>query len=140
MQDHLDRLAIAALAMFNRGRQDVSEDELGADLKALDERLMGRSRPDEAGQRVIGEFFFVHAPEARVTAHGGKSRRRYEFLHATFGEYLVASRVMAELCDVAARVFAGRRGPSAPEDDLLFALLSHQPLAARRPPSPSPSR
>jgi hypothetical protein len=131
VQDHLDRLAIAALAMFNRGRQDISEDELGEDLKALAEHLMGRSHPVEAGQRVIGEFFFVHAPEARMTAHDGKTRRRYEFLHATFGEYLVASRVMAELGDVAARAFAGRRGPSAPEDDLLFALLSHQPLAAR---------
>lgn len=131
VQDHLDRLAIAALAMFNRGRQDISEDELGTDLKALDERLMGRARPDEAGQRVIGEFFFVHAPEARMTAHDGKSRRSYEFLHATFVEYLVARRVMDELCEVAAKAFVGRRGPSDPQDDLLFALLSHQPLAAR---------
>lgn len=102
VQDHLDRLAIAALAMFNRGRQDISEDELGTDLKALDERLMGRSRPDEAGQRVIAEFFFVHAPEARMLAsptgeegrgpRGGQPRRNDEFMHATFGEYLVASR------------------------------------------------
>jgi len=142
VQDHLDRLAIAALAMFNRGRQDISEDELGTDLMALDEQLMGRSRPDEAGQRVIAEFFFVHAPEARMLTeptgkrargpHGRQPRRTYEFMHATFGEYLVASRVMAEISDVSARTFAGRRGPSGPQDDLLFALLSHQPLAARK--------
>jgi hypothetical protein len=142
VRDHLDRLAIAALGMFNRGRQEITEEDLGADLKAIDERLMGRSNLDEAGQRVIGEFFFVHAPEAHpLTSEDGQAgysssaksvRRSYEFLHATFGEYLVASRVMDELIEVAAKTFAGRYGPSDPDDDLLFALLSHQPLAARR--------
>lgn len=149
VQDHLDRLAIAALAMFNRGRQDISADEVGRDLAALDERLMGRSRTDEAGQLVIGEFFFVHAPEAQLLTttawtndagkesqttsriRGGHPRRNYEFLHATFGEYLVASYVMTELIGVAAEAFARPRGPVEPNDNLLFALLSHQPLAAR---------
>ena len=65
VQDHLDRLAIAALGMFNRGRQDISEEELGKDLKVLEPRLMERSRAAEAGRRIIGEFFFVHAPEAQ---------------------------------------------------------------------------
>ena len=45
---------------------------------------------------------------------------------------LVASQVMAEVSEMAAKAFAGRRGPSTPEDDLLFALLSHQPLADRK--------
>jgi hypothetical protein len=150
VQDHLDRLAIAALAMLNRGRQEISAEEVGRDLAALDERLMGRSRTDEAGQLVIGEFFFVHAPEAQLLTttawtndagmgnqangrtQGGQSRRNYEFLHATFGEYLVASYVMTELIGVAAGAFARSRGPVDPNDNLLFALLSHQPLAARR--------
>jgi hypothetical protein len=150
VRDHLDRLAIAALAMFNRGRQDIGADEVGRDLAALDERLMGRSRTDEAGQLVIGEFFFVHAPEAQLVttaawannagienhangqSRGGQPRRNYEFLHATFGEYLVASYVMTELTGVAAEAFARPRGPVNPKDNLLFALLSHQPLAARK--------
>jgi hypothetical protein len=148
LQDHLDRLAIAALAMFNRGRQDIGEEELGTDLAALsaDAPLARRPRPVEAGRRVIGEFFFVHAAEAQpltgpggaepdraaATSHREPPRRSYEFLHATFGEYLVASRVMSEIAEVAARAFAGRRGPADPDDDLLYALLSHQPLAARQ--------
>ena len=136
VQDHLDRLAAAALGMFNRGRQDISEEELGKDLEALDPRLMERSRPAEAGRRIIGEFFFVHAPEARTIAgrqaRGEQPQRAYEFLHATFGEYLVARLVMDELVDVAAKAFSGRRGPAEPDDDLLFALLSHQELAVRR--------
>ncbi len=147
MRDHLDRLEIAALAMFNRGRQDIGEEELGADLSVLDPRLMERSRPRQVGQRIIGEFLFVHAPEARLV--GGRDaagaapdasrptlrappRRRDEFLPSTFGEYLVAPRVMSGLVEAAARSFAGRRRPTAPDDDLLYALLSHQALAARK--------
>jgi hypothetical protein len=147
MRDHLDRLEVAALAMFNRARHDIDEEELGADLAVLDPRLMDRSRPVHAGQRIIGEFLFVHAPEARMlggpgTAGAGADaalsapheppRRSYEFLHATFVEYLVASRVMGEFAEAAAKSFAGRRGPTEPDDDLLYALLSHQALAARR--------
>jgi hypothetical protein len=136
VQDHLDRLAVAALGMFNRARQDISEEDLGKDLEVLEPRLMERSRPAEAGRRIIGEFFFVHAPEARTLtraqARGEQPERAYEFLHATFGEYLVARRVMDELVDATAKAFSGRRGPTEPDDDLLFALLSHQVLAVRR--------
>jgi hypothetical protein len=39
---------------------------------------------------------------------------------------------MDELIEVAAKTFASRRGPTAPDDDLLYALLCHQPLAVRR--------
>lgn len=135
-RDHLDRLALAALAMFNRGRQDISEDEVGADLEAVDKDLMTRARKDEAGQRVLGEFFFVHAAEARLRESrpgepASPVRRRYEFLHATFGEYLVAWYIVRELIDMAGGTLRGRRGLD-PDDNLLFALLSHQPLAARR--------
>jgi len=135
-QDHLDRLAVAALSMFNRGRQDIGEEELGRDLDALDPRLMERSRPAEAGQRIIGHFFFVHAPEARTTSgqhrRGGQPQRAYEFLHATFGEYLVARRITDELIKVARKASADRRGSMELHDDMLFALLSHQVLVTRR--------
>ena len=139
--NHLSRLEIAALGMFNRGRQDVGEDELGKDLDALDSRLMTRSRPVEAGQRIIGEFFFVHAPEARTmpvsdaaearSRQFATARRAYEFLHATFGEYLVAQRIMDELADVAMSAFDRRHSSAEPDDSRLFALLCHQPLAVR---------
>lgn len=136
VQDHLDRLAVAALGMFNRGRQDISEEELGKDLEALDPQLMERARPADAGRQIIGEFFFVHAPEARAIAgpwaRSEQPQRAFEFLHATFGEYLVARRVMDEIVDVAAKAFSGRRGTTEPDDDLLFALLSYQELAVRR--------
>ena len=132
VQDHLERLAIAALGMFNRGQQDISEEQLGKDLETLAPHQSQRSR---AGQRIIGEFFFVYAPEARtLTRHQTRNeppRRAYEFLHATFGEYLVARRVMDELLEVAETAFASRRGRAELHDDMLFALLSHQVVIAR---------
>jgi ATPase family associated with various cellular activities (AAA) len=145
-RDQLDRLAIAALAMFNRKSQEISEVEPGADMTVLNENLLTPVSPAELGQRLIGEFFFVHAAEAKplsaagnaadpsvsVVRQGERAQRSYEFLHATFGEYLVASRVLNELVDVGETALAGRRGPRVPDDDLLFALLSHQPLAGRR--------
>ncbi|WP_158842840.1 hypothetical protein [Saccharothrix deserti] len=41
-------------------------------------------------------------------------------------------RVVEELRDVAEAAFA-RRARHTPDDDLLFALLSHQPLAVQHP-------
>jgi hypothetical protein len=117
----LNRLAIAAVGMFNRGRQSITEAELGADLAALGE-------PTGSGRRLLGEFFFVHAPEAVE----GEVRRGYEFLHATFGEHLVATKVVEVLAEVAEGAY-GRRRFHEPDDELLFALLSHQPLALSRP-------
>ncbi|SNY65023.1 NACHT domain-containing protein [Paractinoplanes atraurantiacus] len=133
--DHLHRLSVAAIGMFNRGRQDITEQELGEDLAAL--RAGGEERgrlPEEAGQRVLAEFFFVHAAEARTrVGRDGGLRRCYEFLHATFGEYLIAAYLKEVLIRIGDAAFGGRFEPRAPEDDLLFALLSHQVLAIRSP-------
>ena len=121
VRSHLSRLSIAAFGMFNRGRQWITEAELSADLAALGE-------PAPVVGRLLGEFFFVHAPEATA----GEVQRGYEFLHATFAEYLVTTMVAEVLVDVAEGAF-GRRRFHEPDDDLLFALLSHQPLAVQRP-------
>jgi hypothetical protein len=128
----LRRLSVAALGMFNRGRQDIAEAELGTDLYALGDP--SAIEPAQEGQRIIGEFFFVHAAQAQELSTVRRSesvRRCYEFLHATFGEYLVAARIMDELIDVAETALSGRH-PRDPDDDLLFALLSHRALAGRR--------
>jgi hypothetical protein len=133
VQDHLERLAIAALGMFNRGRQSISETELGKDLEVLAPQQAERF---QAGQRILGEFFFIYAPEAQMLAgqqaRNGEPQRAYEFLHSTFGEYLVARRVVDGLVEVTRTAFTGRHGRGELHDDMLFALLSHQVLAVRR--------
>ncbi|MEU4695407.1 AAA family ATPase [Actinoplanes sp. NPDC023714] len=104
IRQKLDRLCVAAFAMFNRGRQSTTEGELTADLVAL--YGPGALEGDEPGQRLLGEFFFVHAAEATMLGAGDvaarrRERRSYEFLHATFGEYLIAHKVLDELLDIA---------------------------------------
>ncbi|PRY33048.1 NACHT domain-containing protein [Pseudosporangium ferrugineum] len=126
----IDRLSIAALAMFNRGRQHVGETELGGDLEALTAESTDR-RPRDSGRRLLIEFFFIHASEATLIG-GDAAERSYEFLHATFGEYLVARKIIDVLRDVADVAYNGRRQRD-PDDDLLHALLSHQALATQRP-------
>lgn len=133
VNEHLYRLAVAAIGMFNRGRQDITEAELGADLRGLERGDDVGTDTDNLGRRVLGEFFFVHAAEARLRSESGGVRRCYEFLHATFGEYLIAALIVDELAAVADAAFGGSRGPREPADDLLHALLSHQTLASRQP-------
>ncbi|TCO53714.1 NACHT domain-containing protein [Actinocrispum wychmicini] len=118
-RDQLRQLAIAALAMVNRGRQYVTEAELDRDLTAL-----GMAKRD-----IFARFFFIST--AQATVHAERTLRSYEFLHSTFGEYLVAREIVDVLLDTADRA-TSRRGPVTPDDSLLFALLSHHCIAARR--------
>lgn len=114
VEEQLVRLSVAAFAMFNRGRQWVSADGLDADLAALPVvRFSARV--------VIGSFYFIHTAQAIKNAN--VRLRTYEFMHPTFGEYLIARHTVKELCALA----DGERD----DDDLLHALLSFAPLTAR---------
>ncbi|WP_208113098.1 NACHT domain-containing protein [Actinorugispora endophytica] len=136
VEDELRRLEVVAMAMFVRHRQSVTSDELGGDLSALfpetavhvaDPGLGGRIAPAD---QVLGRFFFVH--EAGAVQRDGR-RSVYEFLHATFGEYLVARTLVNELSDlVADREHAARRRSPAPLDTSRFyALSSFAAIAGR---------
>ena len=122
--------------MFNRGRQWSTQKELDADLAALNGQDDGRSTPAgskvplTAAQLVVGQFFFVH--QAQAIQDGGKLYA-IEFLHATFGEYLVARIVAGELRDLAKVEALGsaRSRYSPPDDNYLRALLSFAPLSNR---------
>ena len=134
----LMRLSIAALAMFNRGRQWVMQAELDHDLVTLTDQAsptpgvspVGFREEISPAQNILGKFFFIHEARAIV---GGVSRGTTEFLHATFGEYLVARLVSKELEDlIKAKEFAGQRTRYGEVDDgFLYALLSFESLSAR---------
>jgi hypothetical protein len=126
-QDQLKRLSVAALGMFNRGRQHITDTELAGDLEILAPDRELRPEPE---QRLVAQFFFIHTAEANLSTT--KASRSYEFLHATFGEYLVAREVVETLVDTADSTVS-RYGRKEPDDDRLFALLSHDCLAARGP-------
>lgn len=137
VEEELRRLSVVAFAMFNRASLWVTEDHLDADLVAL----FGRPRPVASqdlrfplrdSEITLGRFFFIH--RARATQDETRMET-YEFLHATFGEFLVARLTWQVLSDMAAREAASTMSISAGQmdDDLLRALLSFAPLTARTP-------
>ncbi|NUR64028.1 MAG: hypothetical protein HOV87_36025 [Catenulispora sp.] len=135
----MHRLAIVALAMFVRRRQAVSAAELDQDLSVLfdardSENPDAGHDPPSPSEQVTSRFFFLHKSEA--TAHG-EHTRSYEFLHSTFGEFLVSWLTIRALCDLAAVREVMRRGMTGSQngldDGFLYALLSFACLAERRP-------
>ncbi|WP_017592855.1 NACHT domain-containing protein [Nocardiopsis potens] len=134
----LRRLEIVALAMFARHRQTVTAEELEQDLRVLfpDAAV----RPDDAqlhgaisdAEQVLGRFFFVHESRARQR---DRTASVYEFLHATFGEYLVARFAAGTLDDlVADHARERRRRFARPLDDgLLYAVASFAVFSGRAP-------
>ncbi|MEU5324460.1 hypothetical protein AB0G67_48295 [Streptomyces sp. NPDC021056] len=134
VEEELIQLSIVAFAMFNRGQQWISAAELNTDLAALAPE--SRSAPTglrarlTAAQLLLGRFFFVH--EARASREG-RPLSAYEFLHATFGEYLVARLATQELHELAETVRhpTRRSRPSTLDDAYLYALLSQIPLTTR---------
>lgn len=137
VEQELLRLSVVAFAMFHRLRLWVTERELDDDLDGLGitPSRPGRTEafrsPLTAGQEMVGRFFFIQRAQA---VQEDQTRQTYEFLHATFGEYLVARLVVQAIRDTEAREAAStlalRLGPSN-DDDLLRSLLGFTPLTAR---------
>ncbi|MFD2763363.1 NACHT domain-containing protein [Micromonospora eburnea] len=136
VEEELRRLAVVAFAMFNRGVQWVTTNELDADLAALPFGGSGAARRDglraplAAAEVVLGRFFFIHRSRS---SDEERRRETYEFLHATFGEYLVARLTAQVVDDLVARDGAASLSWAGepPDDDLLHALLSYGVLSTR---------
>lgn len=137
-ESELDRLAAVALAMFARGRQSVSDAELDRDLALLRPEPSSVDPDDEAAlslaQRAIGRFFFIHRSEAHTRGH---RTRTYEFLHTTFGEFLVAwltNRALGDLVAVNELVRSrSTAGGGRLDDGFLYSILSFACVAERVP-------
>lgn len=136
----LDNLSMVAFAMFNRGRQSVTEVDLITDLTALypDQpgkvEAGGRSAAISIADRMAGRFFFrlfVHKDEA-IRGHQALLST-YEFLHAAFGEFLVGRWIVGELIRFVeqTRRSADDAYPQPLDDAKLYALLSVTVISAR---------
>jgi hypothetical protein len=133
------RLCAVALAMLNRGGDVISEAELDADVPyLLHPDDLGPARSDSmnraltVGQLLVGRFFFIH--ESQAARDTGHRERTFEFLHATFGEFLAARQIVAALVELAEERQARRRRPqSTPDAGFLYAATSFVTVARRTP-------
>lgn len=129
VEDELERLSIVAFAMFNRGNQWVTESDLTKDLAVFLDReqpQVGIRSALSAGVIALGRFFFVQRSQAM---RDSQALHTYEFLHATFGEFLVARHIWKVLSDLPNRPVSRRS--AAVDDSELYALLSFVPLSKR---------
>jgi hypothetical protein len=129
----LQRLSLISFAMLNRRRQWITADEADHDLTAvLGARPAdgdGFRAPLGRGEIALGRFFFVQRSQAL------REERRlvtYEFLHSTFGEYLIARLTVQLLEGLLTQRPALSVGRARTDDDLLYVLLSYGSLASRQ--------
>lgn len=137
VESELMRLSIAAFGMFNRSRQWITEAELDVDLSALLTQptagapaKMGFRAPLTVGQELVGRFFFIQRAQAQRDTQRLQS---YEFLHGTFGEFLIARFTVGLLDAFLAREAAGTlpfRSVNT-DDEMLYLLLGFAPLTSR---------
>ena len=133
VEQELQRLSLIAFSIINRRRQWVTEAELDADLAAL----LGRPAEQHASFRTsltqaeiaIGRFFFVQRAQAVLE---GSRMQTFEFLHATFGEYLAARLTVQLATDLLKRRSSLMLNTVMADDDLLYGLLSFAPLSSRQ--------
>jgi hypothetical protein len=138
VDDELLRLSIVAFAMFNRRSQWVPEAELDGDFSALlidEENRAPQPYKSRAwltsAQFTVGRFFFIHESQA---TYGNRPVHTYEFLHSTFGEFLVARLVVRILAEVAAAgAVTDRSSQEDADNGMLHALLSFAALPSRIP-------
>ncbi|NKE62036.1 hypothetical protein FXN61_36905 [Lentzea sp. PSKA42] len=129
----LERLSVVAFAMFRRGAQWITASDLDDDLQALlgatQPKPYGMRKPLSDADRIVGRFFFVQCAKA---IREEETLRTYEFLHATFGEYLVVRftwRILNDL-HVSESSRYHRVSGAQPDDSHLHALLSLTPLTS----------
>ncbi|MEU0885677.1 hypothetical protein ABZ345_44445 [Lentzea sp. NPDC005914] len=124
---------MVAFAMFHRGAQWVTASDLDDDLEALlgatQPKPYGMRKPLSEADRIVGRFFSVQCAKA---IREEETLRTYEFLHATFGEYLVARFTWRILNDLHASEASRyhRVSGAQPDDSHLHALLSLTPLTS----------
>jgi hypothetical protein len=133
VEQELQRLSLIAFSIINRHRQWVTETELDADIAALQGRLTapvaGFRAPLTQAEAALGRFFFVQRAQAVLD---GSRVQTFEFLHATFGEYLAARLTVQLATDLLARGSSLMVGRAAADDDLFYVLLSFAPLSSRQ--------
>jgi predicted kinase len=133
------RLSAVGLAILNRGGDVIAETDLDDDMHHLlipedwgTTRSESVNRALTIAQLLIGRFFFVH--QSQASRGTDAPERSFEFLHATFGEFLAARQIINALTDLAAEHAHQRRRPGAVLDvGFLYTATSFITIARRAP-------
>ncbi len=142
VEEEVRKIGIAAIGMFNRKKLYIGALELGRDLsfyypdsKKGDAELMDARLTQ--GETLLGSFFFIHKSNA-VNMDRGRlvNDTTYEFLHNTFGEFLVADFIVKTVCKAVRRIACMKRmGEEIGWRDTLsaqwYAPLIYAPLFTR---------
>lgn len=113
VERELYALSIIALGMFNRGDQTITQEAVDVDFGHLGLDVSPtRPKPENLdvelphSTRMLGRFFFLSHTVANNQGHSASpstsvgAARSFEFMHATFGEFLVA-RLLVILANAA---------------------------------------
>lgn len=115
-----ERLGIAALGMYSRGRSHIRQDQLEQDLAFLNPPLQNSSGGLNDSERLLRRFLFIrciNSDAVQDRAYGA-----YEFLHNSFGEYLTAHYIVSRLAELPGRSQPGNQW---------YACMSYVPLQTR---------
>jgi hypothetical protein len=95
IEQRFRELSTIATGMLNRGRRFVTRHEVDHDLAATGVRRDPSSATPIRADYAVGQFFFLYRAQAR---HGESTfNEGYEFIHATFGEFLSARIIAYQL-------------------------------------------
>ena len=89
----------AAFGMYNRKQLYIRTTDLNRDMNFLTKEdgfvIDAEENALEAGEKLVGSFFFIHSSKSTAKKHGRDTQTAaYEFLHNTFGEFLTAHFIL----------------------------------------------
>lgn len=102
IESQMEKLGVAALGMFNRGKLSLKKGELDNDLNYLQIKM---PEYNEGGKKLtnaeilFGSFFFIHDSQSSGEVEDEKEEA-FEFLHKTFYEFLLADLLLKYLVAV----------------------------------------
>ncbi|NYT09872.1 MAG: ATP-binding protein [Methanosarcinales archaeon] len=109
IEKEMQRLAVAALGMYNRRKLHILSPELNDDINFFNlarKVSVSDRRPMTQADLLLGSFFFVHKSKVQVKAGAPEHHQEagaFEFLHNTFGEFLTADFIIRQaMVEVAA--------------------------------------
>ena len=117
IEQEMNRLGVVAIGMYNRQEVVILSKQLEEDLQTFDaHRNDGSPKANtlKESESVLGGFFFIHKSTAQdIEANSESTESAYEFLHNTFGEFLVADFILRNAINEVKNIIVDRKYKSS---------------------------